>query len=233
MYFMLQARRPMMKPSEAARMSDARFPDSTGYRDSYIKHPMEKKFAHQPEVYKAPAAAFDGVTTFQRDFKGPIGERTVSFKPNNQAFSSGQPLEDVTTNRNDFRKWPMEKPFIHLQEGYKRPDGIMETSTTHNATYKEFPIQRAIGKRPTSATKTKNVPFDGNTSYSTDYRKWDMGNREKAMMRDEYPIFMMASDLTASFVHKLSLSPLFLMLTTAPHISSLNSSKDSPIKQRS
>lgn len=48
-----------------------------------------------------------------------------------------------------------------------------------------------------------------------------------------YPIFNIASGLPASFVHRLSLSPLFLMLTTAPQMSSLYSSKDSPIKHSS
>ena len=50
-------------------------------------------------------------------------------------------------------------------------------------------------------------------------------------MKYMYPIFFVASFLFASLVHKPNLSPLFLMLTVAPQISSEYSSNPSPIKQ--
>lgn len=183
----LQPRRHMIRPSEAARMSDEPFSGQTDYRDSYIKHPMEKRFVHPAEGYKPPQAAFDGQTTFKRDFLGHIGEKTQSFKPEGVAFSSGAPLEDSTTNRNDYKKWPLlQKPFVHVPDQYKRPDGAMESSTTHNATYRAFPIQRSLAKRPDSANKARNAPFDGSTSYKNDYIKWEMGQKNMPIVRDEY-----------------------------------------------
>jgi hypothetical protein len=57
-------------------------------------------------MYKAPGVPFDDVTTFKRDYRGPVSELTKSFKPENVAFSSGVPLEDLTTNRKDYIKYP-------------------------------------------------------------------------------------------------------------------------------
>ena len=179
-------RRGLIRPNQAAQMSDSPFNDRTDYRDSYIKHPLEAKYVHPKEQYKGPQAPFDDVTTFKRDYRGQPGEITHSFKPDNMAFSSGKPLEDTTTNRNDFRKWPLERPYVHAHEQYKRPEGEMETATTHNTTYREMPLQRVLAKRPDSANKARNAPFDGNTSYSQDYRKWEMSGRGKPMTRDEY-----------------------------------------------
>lgn len=178
-------RRGMIKPPQAAQMSDSPFNDKTGYRDAYIKHPLEPKYVHPKEQYKGPGAPFEDMTTFKRDFKGNPGEITRSFKPDNQAFSSGKPLEDVTTNRNDYRRWPMERPYVHAHEQYKKPDGTMEMTTTHNSTYRELPLDRVVAHRPSSANKARNAPFDGSTSYANDYKKWEM-NKNKPMMRDEY-----------------------------------------------
>ncbi|XP_021362727.1 stabilizer of axonemal microtubules 1-like isoform X1 [Mizuhopecten yessoensis] len=182
----IQPRRNLIKPSEATRMSDQPFFDRTDYRDSYIKHPMEKRFIHQTEGYKPPQAAFDGQTTFKRDFLGHTGDKTQSFKPEGVAFQSGAPLEDSTTNRHDYQKWPMQRPFVHAPDQYKRPEGMMESNTTHNATYREFPIQRQLAKRPESANKARSAAFDGSTSYANDYIKWNMGQKNMPMMRDEY-----------------------------------------------
>ncbi|KAK3098785.1 hypothetical protein FSP39_023093 [Pinctada imbricata] len=180
------ARRGMIRPDEAAKMSDAPFNDRTDYRDSYIKHPLEAKYVHPKEQYKGPSAPFEDITTFKRDYKGNPGEMTRSFKPDNQAFSSGKPLEDVTTNRNDFRRWPLERPYVHQQEQYKKPEGAFESATTHNMTYRELPLERVLARRPDSANKARNAPFEGATSYNNDYKKWDMNGRGKPMMRDEY-----------------------------------------------
>ena len=182
----MQARRAMIRPDQAAQMSDAPFADQTDYRQSYVKHPTERRVPHERELYKKPTAPFDAQTTQKQDFRGQIGDKTQSFKPNAQAFNSGAPLDSVTTNRNDYKKWPMERPFVHQMEGYKRPEGNMEGMTTHNATYREMPFSRVTAKRPDSANKMRSGPFEGNTSYADDYKKWSMAGRPQQTMRDTY-----------------------------------------------
>ena len=179
-----QAPRQSMKPMEASKLSDAPFADDTDYRNSYKAHVLQPKFVREREQYKAPGVAFDGTTTFKRDYRGPIGEKTRSFKPDNAAYSSGQPLEDVTTNRKDYVKWPATKPYVHVQEGYKKPEGDMFMQTTHNAVYRELPLSKIQPVRPADAGKASG-PFDGTTNYSQNYKQWQVP-RVEPHIRESY-----------------------------------------------
>ncbi|XP_052100189.1 stabilizer of axonemal microtubules 2-like [Mytilus californianus] len=177
--------RQSIKPQEETKLSDAPFADNTGYRQSYQPHALGTKFVREREQYKAPGVPFDGVTTFKRDYRGPIGELTKSFKPDNQAFSSGQPLEDLTNNRKDYIKYPASKPYVHVQEGYKKPEGDMFMQTTNKSTYRQLPLDRNAMIRPTDAGKVSNGPFDGTTSYSLNYKKWQVKAVEQSA-RERY-----------------------------------------------
>lgn len=180
-----QPPRQSMKPSEASKLSDAPFADDTDYRTSFKAHAPQPKFVRERELYKAPGVPFDGTTTFKRDYRGPTGEITRSFKPENAAFSSGVPLEDLTTNRKDYIKWPASKPYVHIQEGYKKPDGEMYMQTTHNTVYRNLPMSRSIPMKPSDANKLTNAPFDGTTNYAQNYKQWQI-QRVEQPIRDGY-----------------------------------------------
>ncbi|XP_052280897.1 stabilizer of axonemal microtubules 2-like [Dreissena polymorpha] len=172
------APRQSFKPTDAAKMSDTPFEDRTSHRDAYIQHAMPARYQREREQYRPTEAQFNGLSTFRRDYKGALGEPTASFKPAGQAFQSEALFEDSTTNRHDFKKWPMERPFVHTHEPYKKPAGEMEMSTTHKSTYKAMPIDRVVARRPVSAPQS-SAPLDGTTNYNSDYKKW---NGERAQM---------------------------------------------------
>lgn len=174
-----QPPRQSMRPQEASKLSDAPFDDNTDYRQSYQPHALQPKFVREREIYKAPGVPFDDVTTFKRDYRGPVSELTKSFKPENVAFSSGVPLEDLTTNRKDYIKYPASKPYVHVQEGYKKPEGDMYMQTTHNSVYRELPLSKNVPVRPTSAGKANNMPFDGTTNYAQNYKQWQVPRVEQ------------------------------------------------------
>lgn len=176
--------RHSFKPNEGAKMSDTPFEDRTSHRDAYIQHAMPARFQREREQYKPTSAQFDGLSTFKRDYKGALGEPTHSFKPEGRAFQSEAPFEDGTTNRHDFKRWPMERPYVHAHEPYQKPAGEMEMNTTHKATYREMPIDRVLARRPPSVRKS-DAPFDGTTNYSQDFRKWN-GERAQAPKQPDY-----------------------------------------------
>ena len=177
--------RQSFKPLEGAKISDTPFEDRTSHRDAYQQHPIPPKFVRERETYKPSGAPMDGLSTFKRDFKGAPGSRMQSFKPDNQAFSSEAPFEDRTTNRNDFKQWPMQRPYVHMHEQYQKPEGEMEMNTTHNSTYREMPLVRVQAQRPVSANRVRDVPFDGTTNYSQHYQKWQ-GERIKVPKQADY-----------------------------------------------
>jgi len=178
------APRHSFKPNDAAKMSDTPFEDRTSHRDSYIQHQIPQRFQREREQYKASGVPFDGLSTQKRDYKGALGYPTHSFKPEGRAFQSDAPFEDGTTNRNDFKRWPMERPFVHAHEPYQKPAGDMDMNTTHQQTYREMPIQRVVAHRPAS-TKQSSAPFDGTTNYNSDFRKWN-GERAQAPRQPDY-----------------------------------------------
>ncbi|CAC5382555.1 unnamed protein product [Mytilus coruscus] len=182
-----QPPRQSIKPQEASKLSDAPFADNTGYRQSYQPHILGPKFVREREQYKAPGVPFEGVTTFKRDYRGTIGELTKSFKPDNEAFSSGQPLEDLTTNRKDYIKYPASKPYVHVHEGYKKPEGDMFMQTTHKSTYRQLPWARNAMIRPTDAGKVSNGPFDGTTNYAQNYKQWQVRRVEQPAREGYHP----------------------------------------------
>lgn len=162
--------RHSFKPDDRPRMSDAPFEDSTNHRSDYIKHPMPQKFQRPREEYKPSGAQFEGLTTFKRDYKGAHGEPTHSFKPEGRPFQSDARFDDDTTNRSDFKKWQMERPYVHAHEPYQKPAGEMHMDTTHNSTYKQLPIDRVVAMKPTSA-KQASAPFEGRTMYNSEFIK--------------------------------------------------------------
>ena len=56
--------RQSLRPDEGARGPTDPFDGRTGYRDDYIKHPMEKPMQREKECYKGPGAPLDGKVNF-------------------------------------------------------------------------------------------------------------------------------------------------------------------------
>ncbi|KAL3866064.1 hypothetical protein ACJMK2_043405 [Sinanodonta woodiana] len=180
------AARESFRPLENTLKSDVPFDDKTRYREDYIKHPLQEKYFHEKEQYKPSNAPMENETTFKRDYRGQQGDKSKSFKPDSQAFQSHEPFDDDTTHRIDYRKWPVEKPYARALSQYVKPVGLMDTMTTHKSSYTEKPIERIVARRPGTSSMTRSAPFDGITSYLTDYRKWGLGDRNKPLIRAEY-----------------------------------------------
>ena len=177
--------RQSFKPMEGAKMSDTPFQGNTDYHDSYVQHPLQPKFVQEKEQYKPSGAPLDGLTTNRKDYRGFPGSRMQSFKPDNQAFQSEAPLDDVTTNRKDYQRWETQRPYQHPAEQYKPPEGQMESQTTSNATYRPMPLVRTQAIRPNSGRQGPDVPFEGRTSYKSDYPKWE-AERVLARQKEGY-----------------------------------------------
>ncbi|XP_064608534.1 stabilizer of axonemal microtubules 2-like isoform X2 [Liolophura sinensis] len=177
--------RQSMRPTEAAKMSDAPIDDHTSYRESYIRHPLQPKWAKEKEHYKPTGVPFDGLSTFRRDYRGQVAPRMESCKPDAQAFQSDKPLDSMTTFRNDYRKWPTERPHQHQPDQYVKPDGDFDMNTTHKMQFRQFPIQRSLAKKPDDA-KVRGGPFDGTTNYRQDYKKWEMGKINRPGAKNDY-----------------------------------------------
>ncbi|KAK7115513.1 stabilizer of axonemal microtubules 2-like [Littorina saxatilis] len=177
--------RQPLRPHDGAVMSDTPFDGTTGYREEYIRHPLGARFVKERETYKPTGVPMDGLTTFTRDFRGQPGELTKSFKPNGQAAISDAPFEDGTTFKNDYRKWPAERPYHHMPDQYRKPEGDMDMNTTNRITYKQHPLQRHAAIKPSCGRVMDAGQFEGITNYTSDFKPWEI-NRVHPTMRPEY-----------------------------------------------
>ncbi|XP_013413580.1 stabilizer of axonemal microtubules 2 [Lingula anatina] len=173
------------KPEEAAMMSEAPLEDMTGYREAYNKKPIPPKYVRDKPTWQPPTMAFDGLSTNKRDFQGKKAPRAPSQKPDQSAFISDQPFKGTTTCREDFKRWPVERPFVHEPEQWVKPQGEMDLRSTTHLEFTKKPMDRTLAKakpewRPSSAA------FDGSTNYNHDYRKWNLGNRPRPTMKPDY-----------------------------------------------
>ncbi|XP_005089960.1 stabilizer of axonemal microtubules 2 [Aplysia californica] len=175
--------RKSIKPSQATHMSEAPFDGNTGYRDDYIRHPMQAREQREKELYKPSNVPFDGMTTFNRDYTKKHGSKTESCKPNAEAFQSDAPLDDLTTFKNDYRKWNGERPYVHQHESYKKPDGEIDLNTTNRIQFKPHPPQRVAMMKPGDGRVMFPGEFEGLTNYKSDYKPWGI-HREQPKPRE-------------------------------------------------
>ena len=127
----------------------------------------------------------DGMTTHRRDYKGAPGSRGHPCKPDNQAYQSHAPLDDETNYVHDYRPWPTSRPYHHRPDEYQEPQGEFQDSTTHKTAFKELPLVKSIRKKPESANRNNNAPFEGRTNYYDDFQP-KQGDRALIPRQTEY-----------------------------------------------
>ena len=177
--------RTSCKPLETARQTNAPFDGSTEYRDDYIKHQLPEREKREKPKWAANTAPLDGMTNYMKDFVPKDPTKPNSFKPNAAPVHSDAPFDDGTIHKQDYKQWPMERPYQREQQVYMPPQGEMEKNTTHNTDYTRKPMEKVTMKRPPSSRKAPGK-FDDHTNYREDYRKWAMGDRPKQTMKGEY-----------------------------------------------
>ena len=177
--------RQSMKPMEAARKSDAPFDGNPQYKQEYVKHMLPERFRKEKAVYQPNGARLDDLSNYKKDY-GPKEMRpNPSCKPDAAPYNSGAPLADETTQRNDFQKWPSERPFYHQPDAYQKPDGDMNFGTTTGRDYTKKPILPVKLRKP-SASKRDPGKFQGNTDYKDSYLKWGLPENNRVPFRSDY-----------------------------------------------
>lgn len=173
------------KPTAGAFHSEAPFAGSTDYKDSYIKHPLESRFQKEKAVWQPTGVPIDSLTTFKRDFTPKEGGKMDSCKPTNTGFASNAPFVDDTTNKNDFRQWPLDKPHAHHAADYVKPDGSMDGTTTYATDFVNQPYAKQNMLKPT-AKLAKAAPFEGVSHYKESFHPHGYARVQPINKQGEY-----------------------------------------------
>ncbi|GFN88637.1 stabilizer of axonemal microtubules 2-like [Plakobranchus ocellatus] len=113
------------------------------------------------------------VTSYNTAYKQHPLQLRESCKPEASALRSDDPLSDKTTFRTDYVKHPLDKPYVHPHEEYKRPPGAIDTLTSYHRDYteKHAPPAAMIKKE---GPRQLPARFEGEPTYKIDYRKWPL-----------------------------------------------------------
>lgn len=173
------------KPPESIQFSSAPFDAGTGYSENYVRHPIQNHEQKERNHYVPPCMPFDGITTFGRDYTKKEIKKTESCKPAAEVFHSDDPIDDATTFKNDFRRWPGERISAHQQEQYTKPEVEMDCNTTYRLQYMPHSVQKEATLKTGEGKVITSGEFQGLTTYRNDYQLWET-QRDLLRQRDEW-----------------------------------------------
>lgn len=112
-------------------------------------------------------------------------EMRKSCKPEEKPVAGQGPLDDKTTHRVDYVPHPLGEHYVHQGEKYRPPEGDMDMTTNYNKEFTQKPIEQTKAVRPSEGRKISGK-FEGEPTYTADYRKWGLQPREKFTADNSY-----------------------------------------------
>ncbi|BHF63024.1 hypothetical protein SprV_0200601300 [Sparganum proliferum] len=152
----------------------------TDYRDSYLPPPegFLVQHAKTPHAVRVDLGPFDGATTSKLDYGPKQAERRKDFRPKQTPVTSNTPFSKDTTNRVDYKEWPLPEHHYHTAAKYHPPEGEFTNSTTYNVTYVPMDASTRVKPiRPKEARPNENREFYSTTDYGDSYRQWPLTSR--------------------------------------------------------
>lgn len=125
----------------------------------------------------------DGPCTFSeytQVYKAHAIEPRVSFKPEQVANFSSDPLDDQTTNKTDYIRHSVEKPYKKPAQIWQAPEGQFDALTNYEKEFTQKPLENVRSYKPEEAKKNLSK-FEGEPTYQSDYIKWSVDPRQTSM----------------------------------------------------
>ncbi|ESN93609.1 hypothetical protein HELRODRAFT_193988 [Helobdella robusta] len=184
----ISSHRKSKKPDISATLSTEPLDTSTEHRDQFIRHPLPEKSVGIKEEYHPLSCPIDDKTVYRTEFIRKEIEMVASCKPDVKPSVALEPIDDKTTNRTDFIRWPLQAAYKHKAEPYVPIEGQMTCDTTHKLEYTRKPIEvvKVVPKR--EKLKCILAPFNANTTYKTEFQRWDASRPHKHISPAYIPI---------------------------------------------
>uniref|UniRef100_A0A8C8BNG1 Stabilizer of axonemal microtubules 1 n=1 Tax=Otus sunia TaxID=257818 RepID=A0A8C8BNG1_9STRI len=150
----------------------APFENITNYRVSYVPHPLEKRYAHKNEKYKASEVPFDGLTTHKVSYKGLAGQPAKLTKPYQPKLLHDLPFSSTTEFQENYQAQPQPPIFTKKLDAYIPPLEKMDLHTTTQIHYKYPNGKPAKVCRSLAQLKKSTEPFNSSSITKEDYKPW-------------------------------------------------------------
>ncbi|XP_006881412.1 PREDICTED: protein FAM154A [Elephantulus edwardii] len=159
------------RPLPVPRLHNVPLEDLTNYKMSYVPHPVEKRFVHEPEKFRPCDVPFETQTTHKDSFRGLRGEPAKSSKPPVRTCGLEKPFSSTSEFKDKYQAWPTPKVFSKAPATYVPPEEKMDLLTTVQAHYTYPKGSPARPCRPVHRIK-KGDHFEGSTTTRDDYKQW-------------------------------------------------------------
>ncbi|XP_041465060.1 stabilizer of axonemal microtubules 2-like [Lytechinus variegatus] len=161
--------------NQTRAVSPGAFKGTPTYVDDYRKWnlpPKEQLKDHH--AYIPPNAAFDGLSTFTRDFPAKRAAMRQSMKPNDEAKVSTTPFDDKTSHRMTYIPHAAQPKFVPTKPQYKKNPHKFEGLSTFQRDFNAKQGYVPESCKPSNTPLRSDQPFDDNTTFRQSYQKWDL-----------------------------------------------------------
>ncbi|KAF6127038.1 stabilizer of axonemal microtubules 1 [Phyllostomus discolor] len=159
------------KPPVMPKVCNIPLEDLTNYKMSYVAHPLEKRFVHEAEKFRACEIPFESLTTHKQSYRGLKGEPAKSLKPPARSCGLDTPFSNTTEFQDKFQAWPTPQVFCKPPAPYAPPEEKMDLLTTVQSHYTYPKGAPAQSCRPVLCVK-KGGRFESSTTTKDDYKQW-------------------------------------------------------------
>ncbi|XP_040435958.1 stabilizer of axonemal microtubules 1 [Falco naumanni] len=159
------------KPLNLVQKTQAPFEYITSYRVNYVQRPLEKRYVHKNEKYKANEVPFDDLTTHKVSYKGLAGLPAKLAKPY-QLKRHDLPFSATTEFQEKYRAWPRPPKFSKNPDVYLPPLEKMDLHTTTQTSYKHPNGRPAKMCRSLEQFKKSTELFNSSSIMKEDYKPW-------------------------------------------------------------
>ncbi|XP_053909906.1 stabilizer of axonemal microtubules 1 isoform X1 [Cuculus canorus] len=159
------------KPLNLVQKNKVPFENVTSYRLNYVPHPLEKRYVHQYEKYKATEEPFEGFTTHNTSYKGLAGEPAKLAKPYRVKIHHDLPFSSTTEFREKYQAWPRCPVITKKPDVYHPPLEKMDLCTTTQIDYKYRNGKPAKICRSLPRLKSPGA-FNSSSVMKEDYKPW-------------------------------------------------------------
>lgn len=125
------------------------------------------------------------VTEYKNEYQRHSQAPRSAIRPDQEYRPSGIPMADVTTNKNDYIRHPVNRIALKKPETYAAPAGEMDTMTSYAKEYQNKGGKPAVSVKRDNATRT-TAQFEGNPTYKDDYRTWNVERTNPIKKDDGY-----------------------------------------------
>jgi len=170
------------KSNSEAFQSGAPLDDLTTFKNDYRQWNGERPFVHQPDVYVKPEGEIDHNTTNRINYKQHPMQRVALVKPGEGRVMNPGTFDGLTSYKNDFKKWGVNREMPKPREGWVPSNQPFEGCPTYKAHYITHSIAPPKSMRPTAAALNSGAPFDDATMYRTEFTKKEANICEAALL---------------------------------------------------